>query len=365
VGVFLGYGNGSFAEQVAFSTGAGSSPWYAIGGDFNRDGKLDLAIANYGKSNVGVLYGYGNGTFGNLQIYTTGIGSNPTSVKVGDLNNNNQLDLVVTDETSNNVGIFFGYGDGTFASMSIVPMGLSSSTYGVAIDDLNNDNRLDFVIADNGHNNIGVFLAHDSKPFGEQTTVKVGEGSRPSSVVIGHFNNDSQLDLAITNSGTENIGILLGYGNRTFSNVTTYSTGADSHPMSLAVGDFNNDSLTDIVVANSQADNIVVLIGYGNGSFSTYRTYSMGDSSQPKSVAVGDYNRDHQLDIAVANFGTNNVCLLFGSGNGSFTSQTCYPLGFDSDPNWVVFKDLNNNGWEDITVVTYGIDNIKILLNLC
>jgi hypothetical protein len=365
VGVFLGYGNGRFRDQVLSSSGTDSSPQYVQAGDFNKDGQLDLAVANGGTSNVGVLYGYGNGSFGNLLTYATGTGSNPVSMDVGDFNNDDQLDIIVAVGTYNYVGIFFGYSDGTFASMSTVLTGQNSLASSAAVGDFNNDSRLDFTIADRGNNNIGVFLSYGSQPFGGQTTFFMGEGCHPSSVVIGHFNNDSEVDIAVANSGTNNIGILLGYGNRTFTNVTTYSTGNDSSPMSLAIGDFNDDSLTDIVVANSNTNNAVVLIGYGNGSFSTFMPYPMGDSSQPASIAVGDFNRDHRLDIAVANYGTNNVCILFGCGNGTFTNLTWYPLGYDSRPTSIIFKDLNNDGWEDIAVATSGIDNIKILLNLC
>ena len=365
VGVFLGYGNGSFAEQMTFSTGDDSSPEYAIAGDFNKDGWLDLATANLGVSNVGILYGYGNGTFGNLQTFTTGVGSNPINLMVADFNNDSQLDILFGDENSDNLGIFFGYGDGTFASMSPVPIDQGSIAYAVAVGDFNNDNRLDLTYADYGYNNIRVFLAYGSKPFGGQTTFLIDEGSRPSSAAVAHFTNDRELDIAIANYGTNSIGILLGYGNRMFADVLTYSTGNDSRPMSIATGDFNNDSLTDIVVANSQTNNVGVLLGYGNGSFSPLTTYSMGDESQPVSVAVGDFNRDYQLDLAVANFGKNNVCILFGFGDGTFNSQTCYPLGYNSRPNWILFKDVNNDGWKDIAVATFGIDNIKILLNLC
>jgi hypothetical protein len=365
IGVFLGYGNGSFQEQITSSSGDYSAPWGVDVGDFNKDGRLDLATANYGTSNIAVLFGYGNGTFGNLQAYPTDTDSNPTCVKVADFNNDKQLDIIVTDRTSKNVGVFFGYNDGTFASISTIFIGENSLSYSIGVGYFNNDNYLDFVLADSGSQNIGVYLSSDSIPFGGQTTFNVNEGSRPSSVAVGHFNNDNQLDIAITNYGTSNMGILLGYGNRTFSDVITYSTGNNSYPMSLAIGDFNNDSINDIVVANSESDNIVVFIGYGNGSFFMLRTYSMDERSQPVSIAVGHFNRDYQLDIVVANFGSNNVCVLFGSGNGTFTNQKLYPMEYDSQPNWVIFKDINNDGWEDTAVVTSGIDNIKILLNLC
>ncbi|UJR17077.1 hypothetical protein I4U23_003974 [Adineta vaga] len=91
----------------------------------------------------------------------------------------------------------------------------------------------------------------------------------------------------------------------------------------------------------------------------------MGDNSKPVSIAIGDFNRDSKKDLALANYGTNNVGILFGTDNGTFINQTWHPLGYNSRPNCVVFKDLNNDGWEDIAVATYEEGLIKILLNLC
>ncbi|CAF4099052.1 unnamed protein product, partial [Adineta steineri] len=246
IGIFFGYGNGSFTKQLLVSCGDHSSPWYAIAGDFNQDGRLDLATANYATSSIGVFYGYGNGSFGNLTTYSTGINSNPVSLKIGDFNNDNQLDIIAVDETSTNVGIFYGYSDGTFASISITAVGDGSTAYGVAIGDFNADNRLDFVISDASKNDIQVFLASGNQPFGGQTMLLLNEGSQPSSVVVGHFNNDSQIDIATANYGTNTIGILLGCGNRMYLNSTLYSTGNNSYPSSLAIGDFNKDSMMDL-----------------------------------------------------------------------------------------------------------------------
>ena len=145
---------------------------YAIAGDFNKDGYLDLATANYGTSSVGVLTGYGNGSFGNLQTYTTGIRfQSSIYVNLGDFNNDNQLDIIVWTMTLlTNVGVLFGYSDGTFASISIIPIGPGSICISIAVGDFNNDHRLDFAVSDFGLNNVGVFLANGSKPFGGQTT---------------------------------------------------------------------------------------------------------------------------------------------------------------------------------------------------
>jgi hypothetical protein len=118
-----------------------------------------------------------------------------------------------------------------------------------------------------------------------------GAGSLPIYVALSDFNYDSILDIAVVDDGTDsivianygtgNVGILLGYGNKTFKNMKKSSTGIGSAPSSVAIGHLNNDSHLDIVVSNSQTDNIAILFGYGNGTFTTPMTYSTGIRSQP------------------------------------------------------------------------------------
>ena len=93
-------------------------------------------------------------------------------VNVGNFNNNNQLDIIVTDEISTNVGVLFGRDDETFASISTVPMASGSSVYSLAIADFNNDTRLNFVVPDYALNNVGAFLANSSKPFGGENDIR-------------------------------------------------------------------------------------------------------------------------------------------------------------------------------------------------
>jgi hypothetical protein len=146
-----------------------------------------------------------------------------------------------------------------------------------------------------------------------------GNGSRPSSIVIGDFNNDNHLDIAVANSGADNIGIFLGYGNISFQDQKIFSTGSNSTPFSIAAGNFNNDTFLDIIVANYQYDSVGVFLGCGNGSFRNQTTYSTDD--EPKSVAVGDFNNDTILDIVVANYGSNNLGVFLGHGDGTFAEQ--------------------------------------------
>jgi hypothetical protein len=133
----------------------------------------------------------------------------------------------------------------------------------------------------------------------------------------------------------------------------------------VAVGDFNNDSRLDIVVANSGTNNVGIFLSNGSGTFSNQITYSTGLDSQPYSVAVLDFDNDTQLDIAVANYGSNSLVIYFGDGNGSFANQSIYYTGFDSHPFAIVVGDVNNDNLTDIIATNNGYGNIDILFKDC
>ena len=87
------------------------------------------------------------------------------------------------------------------------------------------------------------------------------------------------MDFAVTNKGTDNVGVFLALGNGTFSSQVTYSTGDGSSPWGIAVGDLNNDSRLDIVVTNFWTNSISVFLGFGDGTFMNQTTYSTGTDS--------------------------------------------------------------------------------------
>ena len=150
-----------------------------------------------------------------------------------------------------------------------------------------------------------------------------------------------------------------------FANQMTYSTGPNSSPYSIATGDFNNDTRLDIVVANYHSDSISVFLGYGNGSFENQTTYSTGSNSSPYSVAVGDFNSDTILDIVVANYGTNHLDVLLGYGDGTFGNLTSWSLAYDDNPFFVVIDDFNSDNKLDFAVANEGSDSLKIFLQTC
>jgi hypothetical protein len=252
--------------------------------------------------------GYGNGAltqkirFGSHQFY------DPQQVLVSDFNGDGRLDYVVFDYFR--IYVFFGSVNEAYLDMTSFSTGNNSSPRSVCVDDLNNDNRLDIVVANAGSNNIGVFLGLGFGDFADQTTFSTGTGSVPYSVALGDFNNDNRMDIAVANYGTGNVGIFLGYGNGTFTSQTTYVTDPTSDPCSIVVGDVNNDTRLDIVVANIYANYILVLVGVGDGSFANKTIIHMGYGSLPIFVRLSDLNNDHILDIAVTNYGYGNIEIL-------------------------------------------------------
>ncbi|CAF4483257.1 unnamed protein product, partial [Rotaria sp. Silwood2] len=138
--------------------------------------------------------------------------------------------------------------------------------------------------------------------------------SAPKFIAVGDFNDDKQVDIVVANSNTSNILIFLGNGNGSFTILQSYSTGQSSEPSAVAIADLNKDNQLDIVVTNSGTDNLLVFLGLGNGTFSNSRLYSLHYESHPASVAIGDFNNDTWLDIVVANY---------GSGYADVLLQTC------------------------------------------
>jgi len=327
-------------------------------GDFNGDGKLDLAVANISLGNPGpisvsVLLGNGDGTFQPAVNYSAG--SYPSSVTVADFNGDGKLDLAVANNGSNNVSILLGNGDGTF--QPAVDYSAGSNPSSVTVADFNGDGKLDLAVANNGSNNVSILLGNGDGTF--QPAVEYGAGSNPTSVTVADFNGDGKLDLAVANNGSNNVSILLGNGDGTFQPDVNFAAG--SGPSSLAVGDFNGDGKLDLAVANNGSNNVSILLANGDGTFQPAVEYSAGES--PSSVVVGDFNGDNKLDVAVANNGNGNspmasIIIFLGNGDGTFQPAVEYSAyqgassmavgDFNGDSRLDLAVTDPVNGWVDV-----------------
>ena len=360
IGIFYGYGNGSFASLIAFSTGA-SRPVSIAVGDFNHDHWMDIVVTNNGTNSIGVLFGSGNGSFGNLTTYATGYDSFPNFVVTADFNSDHYLDIVVANYGTDNVGVFMGYGNGSFATQITYSTNLRSIPLSIAVNDFNNDGYLDIAVANSGTNTVGIFLGYGNGRFRSQTTYSTSPGSRPSSIIIGDFNQDNQLDIAVSNYETSNISISIGYGNGSFATPTMHSTGIASSPFGMTVGDFDNDNKSDIAVANFATNNIFLLIGYTMMHSQSPSAYSTELGSLPYQIAIGDFDNDTKLDLAVVNYGTANVGIFLGCGNGSFQEQITYSTGDASNPYALSVNDLDEDYRLDIITANSNTQSLGIL----
>lgn len=143
-----------------------------------------------------------------------------------------------------------------------------------------------------------------------------------------------------------------------FSAKTDFGTG--SRPVSVAVGDFNGDGALDLAVANEDAASVSILLGTGTGSFGPKIDFGFSGIG-PFSVAVGDFDGDGKLDLAVANVINNSVSILLGTGMGTFGGRT--DIGTGTNPTSVAVGDFNGDGELDLAVANGGIDTVSILLN--
>ncbi|CAF0789803.1 unnamed protein product [Adineta ricciae] len=159
--------------------------------------------------------------------------------------------------------------------------------------------------------------------------------------------------------------LLYGSGYGTFTGESVYSTGNNSQPRSITTADVNNDQRLDIIVVNSGTNNIGIFLGSKNGTFSDQITYSLDVHAQPSSVVILDINNDTYLDIAVANFGSSNIAVLFGDGNGNFGNGLLFNTGYRSYPYALNVGDINKDNLTDIVATNSGFGNIDIIMKAC
>ena len=231
-------------------------------GDFNGDGKLDLASANEADSSVSVFLGNGSGGFSTHVDYA--VDFNPTWMISADLNMDGNLDLVTANAGGNSVSVLLGNGDGTFQPAVTYPVTSGANPYVVAAGDFNHDGKLDLAVANAYTNNVSILIGNGDGTF--QPHVDYPTGLFPYAVEVGDFNADGALDLAVSNSEcpvpTSNcpgtVSILFGNGDGTFQQQVDYPVGL--YPVGVTAADLNGDGGSDLAVANAYSNSVSLLL---------------------------------------------------------------------------------------------------------
>jgi hypothetical protein len=337
--VLTGKGDGTFQAEIY---GVDTAPSGIAVADFNGDGKTDWVAASEADPLLSLAFGNGNGTFQAAPQYTVG----SFAAALGDFNKDGKLDLAIA--APNGLYIFLGNGDGTFQASTQL------NTFGevaVAVGDFNNDGNLDMVAPQGFFQDQGLmFLGNGDGTFQPGVGFQLGSSS-PAQFLTGDFNNDGKLDLAVSTTSNNAVNILLGNGDGTLQPARTFVFGSSTGYM--AAGDFNKDGKLDIAVADSLANGVNILLGDGQGGLGTPMLVPAGRLAT--GVATGDFNHDGKLDLAVTNQADNNVTVLLGKGDGSFTFSANYSIlppgsGGQVTPLYVAAADFNGDGKLDLVV---------------
>src|ERR1041384_1604031 len=355
----------SFSSASGSPFTVGSQPASAGIGDFNGDGKHDFAVANWGSNNVTVLMGNGSGGFSSASGSPFSVGSHPNSVAVGDFNRDGNQDLAIANSGSANVSVLLGDGSGGFSPAGGSPISVGLTPESVAIADFNGDGKLDLATANWNTNNVTVLLGNGSGGFSPATGSPFGAGTNPASVAVGDFNVDGKSDLTIANWNSNNVTVLLGDGSGGFAPAAGSPFAGGTNPNSVAVGDLNGDGKLDLATANYLTNNATVLLGNGSGGFSPAAGSPFSVGTHPWSVSMGDFNGDGALDLTTTNLVTDNVSLLLGNGSGSFSAAAGSPFAVGLDSYSVAIGDFNADGRLDLATVNDASNNVTVLLNSC
>ena len=373
-----------FRPEVTYPVGTG--PIAAAVGDLNGDGIPDLAVANAGNpgvgddGNVSILLGNEDGTFQPAHNFVAG--KNPFSVALGDFNGDGRLDIVVANNgidiqggwLPGNVSVLLGNGDGTFQTH--VDYATGSGPTSVVVGDFNGDRRLDLAVGAYPANVVSVLLGNGDGTFQPRVDYPVNARS----VAIGDFNQDGKPDLAVAGgfSGGGIVGILEGNGDGTFQPAVAYDP-AGQLGRSVAIGDFNGDGRPDLVITFGFIGlGANVLLGNGDGSFRHATTLPTADMEcHVGTPLIADFDGDGSLDIAIVGYGghgggicgffpgTGTVLVFAGNGDGTFKSAVT--LSTSNAGDLVAATDLNGDSAPDLVTIN-GIfeesnNTISVLLN--
>ena len=243
------YGNRTFASVMLFSTGISTSLYSVTSGGFNNNDRMDIVVANYRRNNMAIFIGNSDGTFPRIIRYFIGYRSTPTYIKVCDFDHYNHLDVAVSKQNTDNIGILYGYGNGTFSPVVLYPTGDGSTSFCLRSGDVNNDKVMDIGVVSNGLNYIMILYGLGDRRFLLGPSYSNGDKSAAISLAIDDFDSEGRLDITKANFLANNVDAHIQYDYASLGGIITYSTDVESEPSSVSVGHFNNDAYYDVVRA--------------------------------------------------------------------------------------------------------------------
>jgi hypothetical protein len=243
------------------------------------------------------------------------------------------------------------------------PLNIGSRPNDIAVADLNKDGRLDIVTC-NAEDTVTILLGNGRSGFtpAPGSPIKIAAHL----IVVGDVNNDRNLDLALTHHDSFGVEVLLGAADGRFAPAPgspfIAHQGTNPHNHGLALSDFNSDGNLDVTTSNQDDNSVSVLLGNGRGNFTPAAGSPFAVGRAPYPHAIGDVNRDGNLDIVTPNVGSNNVTVLLGDGRGGFKAAANSPYAVASRPYYIAIGDISGDGNPDLITTHDDINLISTLL---
>jgi hypothetical protein len=361
----------SIAASTASPIRIGAAPYGLVLGDFDGDGKLDVATANNGDQSATFLYGAGDGTFAaniSRAVPPSSNGCSPYAIVAGDFDNDPRTDVVITCTDLGNTN--FGYILKGVSNRMPTPTAIAAlqstaalSPESIAAGDFDHDGKLDLAVGNYQGSSVWIVKGDGHDNFAATASPILELGTNVESVIAGDLDGDGRDDLVAAGydwsarvSLQSMTGMLGGF--------TSYN--AHGVPSSGILADVNHDHKIDLLLTDATNDAVAVLLGKGDGTFPT------GDGTNlppefpthptPDAIAVGDLDKDGNLDVVTANAAGSSIDVLLGKGDGTF--EKAIETTNLTSPSGVRLGDFNGDGLLDIIICSNrSSGTVTLLLN--
>ena len=339
-----GQGDGTFRDVLAVATDEFRADSFAAG-DLDADDDLDLVLANSLSSELAVVLGAGEAGFPVNDGLDIQHGDDPRAIITADFNADGFDDLATANAVSNDVTILFGQGDGSVEPPVYIPLPFANEPRAIAAGDVDGDGTADLLTANGGSDNVSILFGGTAGDFSSARMVGLAGGDQPVALALADLNRDGVLDFVTANFGSHDISLVISDGPRSFRRATRIALPDAVNPSGLVIADLNDDGLLDIAAANAGTHNVSILHGAGDGEFQYAATISLQPGSEPTSITSGDFNGDGKADLATANRKSNDVTILLGAGDGTFDPGLSVSVG--RSPTSITTHDFNRDGVDD------------------